>query len=134
MGASLCDLSLLSGETAIAGMAAVPFFLDAYESAKGFKVKSWDDAFDRLHPKGTHVDKEKRHFELRYVITQRVEKLRSEKKPVDNELFDEIGKELGIGGHTTVSKIYYEEHGRLKEITDRFNEIRDQVLGTSEKK
>jgi len=109
-------------------------FLDAYESAKGFKVKSWDDAFDRLHPKGTHVDKEKRHFELRYVITQRVEKLRSEKKPVDNELFDEIGKELGIGGHTTVSKIYYEEHGRLKEITDRFNEIRDQVLGTSEKK
>jgi hypothetical protein len=71
---------------------------------------------------------------LRHVITQRVEELRSEKKPVDNELFDKIGKELGIGGHTTVSKIYYEERGRLKKMTDRFKEIRDQVLGTSEKK
>lgn len=109
-------------------------FLDAYESATAYEIKSWDDAFDRPHPKSTHVDKKKRHFKLRHVIMQRVEELRSEKKPVDKELFDKIGKELGIGGSTTVSEIYYEERRRLEEITDEFNEIRDQVLGTSEKK
>ena len=108
-------------------------FLDDYESATGYEIKSWDDAFGRPHPKGAHIEKRKRHFELRYVITQRVEKLRSEKKPVDNELFDKIGKELGIGGHTTVSKIYYEECGRLSVITEQYNKIRDRLLGTSEK-
>lgn len=63
---------------------------------------------------------------------QRVEELQS-KMPVDTELFEKIGKELGIGGATTVKNIFYEERRRLKQITDRFDEIRDQVLGTSEK-
>jgi hypothetical protein len=108
-------------------------FLDAHDSATGYEIKSWDDAFGRPHPKGAHIKNQKRHFELRHVIVQRVEELRSE-MPVDKKLFEKIGKDLGIGGSTTVSKIYYEERRRLKEMTDEFNEISDQVLGTSEKK
>jgi hypothetical protein len=57
---------------------------------------------------------------------QRVEELQSE-MPVDKDLFEKIGKELGIGGGTTVSKIYYEERRRLGEITEQF-------LRTSKKK
>jgi hypothetical protein len=112
-------------------------FLAAYHSKTGYKIESWDDAFGRPHPKSTHVDTKRRHFELRYEIMQRVEqveKLRSEKIPVNTELFEKIGKDLGIGGATTVSDIYYKERRRLKEITDRLDEIRDQLLGTSEKK
>jgi len=108
-------------------------FLGAYDSKTGYEIKSWDDAFGQPHPKSAHLKKEKRNFEIRHVIMQRVQELVSE-KPVDKELFEKIGKDLGIGGGTTVSEIYYEERRRLKEITDRFNEIRDQVLGTSEKK
>jgi hypothetical protein len=108
-------------------------FLGAYHSKTAYEIKSWNDAFGQPHPKGTHVDKKKRHFELRHVIVQRVEELQSE-IPVDKRLFEKIGKDLGIGGGTTVSKIYYEERRRLDEITHQFNEIRDQVLGTSKKK
>jgi len=107
-------------------------FLDIYDSATAYKIKSWDDAFGRPHPKHTHVNKGKRKFEFRHLILQRVEALRSE-MPVDKELFEKIGKDLGIGGGTTISEIHYEELHRLREISERFNEIRDQVLGASEK-
>jgi hypothetical protein len=98
-------------------------FLGAYDSATGYEIRSWDDAFGRPHLKGSHLKKEKRNFELRQVIIQRVEALRSE-MPVDKGLFEKIGKDLGISG-TTASEIYYEERSRLKEITE--------LLGTSEK-
>jgi hypothetical protein len=107
-------------------------FLDAYDSATGYEIKSWDDAFGRPHPKGAHIEKQKRHLKLRYVIVQRVEELRSE-MPVDKKLFEKIGKELGIGRSTTVSDIYHEQRRQLEKMTDEFNEIGDQVLGTSEK-
>jgi hypothetical protein len=94
-------------------------FLSAYDSATAYEIKSWDEVFGRPHPKGTHVDKEKRHFELGHVIVQRVEELQSE-MPVDKDLFEKIGKELGIGGGTTISKIYYEERRRLDEMTEQF--------------
>jgi hypothetical protein len=90
-------------------------FLSAYDSATGYEIKSWDDAFGRPHPKGSHLKKEKRNFELRQVIIQRVEALRSEMS-VDKGLFEKIGKELGISG-TTVSEIYYDERSQaLREM------------------
>jgi hypothetical protein len=109
-------------------------FLAAYHSRTGYEIKSWDDVFGQPHPKGTHIKKQKRHFELRHAIMQRVEELQSEKTPIDKKLFEKVGKDLGIGGSTTVSDIYYEERRRLKEETDRLEEIRDRLLGTSEKK
>jgi len=107
-------------------------FLDAHDSATGYDIKSWNDAFGRPHPKGTHVIKEKRHFEIRNVIMQRVQELASE-MPIDKDLFEKIGKELGIGDGTTVSEIYYEERRRLKEIIDQLDQIVDQLPETSDK-
>jgi hypothetical protein len=108
-------------------------FLEAHDAKTAYQIKTWNDSFGQPHPKGTHVDKEKRHFESRHAIVQRVEELQSE-MPVDKELFEKIGKDLGIGGGTTVSKIYYEERRRLDGLLNQFNEIRDQVLRTSKKK
>lgn len=34
-------------------------FLQAYDSATGFDIKSWDEVFGRPHPKGTHLAKER---------------------------------------------------------------------------
>jgi hypothetical protein len=106
-------------------------FLAAYDSATGYEIKSWDDAFGRPHPKGAHLRTEKRNLELRPVIIGRVQALRTEMS-VDKELFEKIGKDLGISG-TIVSDIYYEERSRLSEITDRLNEIIDQVPGIPRK-
>jgi hypothetical protein len=85
-------------------------FLSAYDAAMGYEIKSWDDVFGRPHPKGTHLEIEKRNAELRPLIIERVQALRSE-KPIDKALFEKIGKELGISG-TTVSEIYYDERCR----------------------
>jgi hypothetical protein len=78
-------------------------FSNAYESAMGDEIKSWDDAFGKPHPKGMHVDKERRHLVFRNEIKRRVE----ESKTIDEKLFAKIGRDLGIGGSTTVKNIYY---------------------------
>jgi len=94
-------------------------FLTAYNTKTGYEIKSWDDAFGQPHPKGKHVDRERLKFKLRHILVQRVEELQSE-MPIDKKLFEKIGKELGIGGSTTISDIYYEERRQLKEETVRF--------------
>ena len=85
-------------------------FLASYEAATGYKIKSWDDAFGRPHPKSTHLKAEKRNAELRFLIILRVQ-ARKEGEPIDKGLFEEIGTELGISG-TTASDIYYDERSR----------------------
>src|SRR5262245_8948207 len=85
-------------------------FSNAYESATGYEIKSWDEVFGRPHPKGAHLGTERRNFKLRPIIIERVQALRTE-KPVDKALFEMIGKELGISG-TTVNEIYYDERCR----------------------
>jgi hypothetical protein len=106
-------------------------FLRAYDSKTGYEIKSWDDAFGRPHTKGTHVHKEKRNLQLRYDIIRRVEELASE-MPIDEHLFEKVGKDLGIGGSTTVSDIYYEERRRFDD-NEYLEQIADQLPETSDK-
>jgi hypothetical protein len=97
-------------------------FMDAYHSATGYEIRSWDDVFDPPVPKGTHLENEKRNSELRFLIIERVEKLKAE-KPIDKQLFEEIGRELTppLKG-TTVSDIYYDKRTR---------ELHEMVYGPS---
>jgi hypothetical protein len=87
-------------------------FLDACESAERFEIKSWDEVFGEPVPKGTHLKTQRRNLKLRFLIIARVQALRAE-KPIDKDLFEQVGKELGISG-TTASDIYYD--GRSREI------------------
>jgi hypothetical protein len=93
-------------------------FLDAYEAAERFEIRSWDEVFGRPVPKSMHLKTEKRKEQLRWAIIARVKALKAE-RPIDKGLFEQVGKELGISG-TVASDIYY---GRSRELRKMNPEI-----------
>jgi hypothetical protein len=99
-------------------------FLHTYEAHARFEIRSWDEAFGRPVPKGTHLETEKRNAELRPLIIERVQALKAQGRPIDKGLFEKIGRDLKLAG-TTVSEIYYDERSR---------ELYEMIcgLGTSE--
>ena len=86
-------------------------FLDAYEAAERFEIRSWNEVFGQPVPKGTHLKTERRNAQLRWTIIERVEALKAEERTVDKGLFEQVGEELGITA-TLVSDIYYDERSR----------------------
>jgi hypothetical protein len=85
-------------------------FIEAYQSATAFEIRSWDEAFGRPPAKGTHPKTRKQYAELRYPVALGVA-LRASDEKIDKGLFDKIGCELGISG-TTASDIYYKHGGK----------------------
>jgi hypothetical protein len=94
-------------------------FLDAYDAAERFEIRSWDEVFGRPVPKSMHLKTEKRKEQLRWAIIARVKALKAE-RPIDKGLFEQVGKELGISG-TVASDIYYD--GRSRELRKMNPEI-----------
>ena len=47
-------------------------FLQAYQSAYPFEIKSWDEIFGKPHRKGANLKARKRHWELEWPICSRV--------------------------------------------------------------
>jgi hypothetical protein len=88
-------------------------FLDAYEAAERFEIRSWDEVFDRPVAKGMHLKTKRRNAQLRWAIIERVETLKA-KKRVDKGLFEKVARDLKIKGvkGTTVSEIYYDKRNR----------------------
>jgi hypothetical protein len=89
-------------------------FVQAYQSAYPFEIRSWDEIFGAPHPKGAHLKTRKQHFELEYPISSRLDELAAKGETIDKWLFEKIGKEFGISG-TTASTIYYKK--RAKDLT-----------------
>jgi hypothetical protein len=85
-------------------------FIEAYQSATAFNIRSWDEAFGPPQEKGTHLNTRKKYAELRYDIAMGVA-LRPPGKIIDKELFEAIGRDLSISG-TTASEIYYDHGGK----------------------
>jgi hypothetical protein len=85
-------------------------FISIYRAALAGEIRSWDDVF------GRPWEQEKRGAQQRGVRTQswkwEVWKLVHElhegegKPPIDDALFERVGKELGIGGRSTVKALY----------------------------
>jgi hypothetical protein len=88
-------------------------FLNAYEAAERFEIRSWDQVFGRPVPKGLHLQTKRRNAQLRWTIIERVETLKA-KHRVDKGLFEKVARDLKIRGvkGTTVSEIYYDEQNR----------------------
>jgi hypothetical protein len=85
-------------------------FLNTYQAAERFEIKSWDQVFGRPIPRGTHLAKERRNAQLRWTVIERVETLKA-KQRVDKGLFEKVACNLKIKGvkGTTVSDIYYDK-------------------------
>jgi len=93
-------------------------FLQAYESATAYDVKSWDEAFGAPHPRGTHLGKEKKHARLRLLIWECVRKLKASGYAIDKGLFERIGKELDIKPGTAQAIYYKKENQEFYALLD----------------
>jgi hypothetical protein len=87
-------------------------FIQAYQAAYPFEVKSWDDIFGPPHPKGAHLEARKKLFELSFPIWSRVQELAGSGDKIDKRLFEKVGKEFAVSG-TTASSIYYDQRTQL---------------------
>jgi hypothetical protein len=77
------------------------------------KLKSWDDIFGKPFPgkRRTGTVTWSRQPE----VLQEVRRLqKQEKLPIGPELFEKAGRNLGVGGKTTVSKLYYRKYPRKR--------------------
>lgn len=81
-----------------------------YEDWMLFRAKSLDEAFGVSRPKGMHIDGAAQRQRLKARVVLEVLRLHGEEKlPIDQDLFDRVGKVLGIGGGL-VNKIYYKDN------------------------
>jgi hypothetical protein len=78
-------------------------------------VKTLDDAFGIEWPKGKRFDAAKRNQNLSYAVYRRCFELSNPELPPetrrrrDNQLFEDVGKEFGIG-KTLASRYFYSFH------------------------
>jgi hypothetical protein len=83
-------------------------FRAAYLKGVRFEIKSWDEVFGRPLKKGGQLAAERRKAALAERVLELVLDARhgEPKKPISKELFESIGKKLGVGG-TVAAEIYY---------------------------
>lgn len=88
-------------------------FKRAVRKVRNYEARSWDDVFCRPHPKHTQLKTEReRVLELfAYLDCRRYHE--KENIPID-DTFERVGRDLGLGGRTKVSEIYYKWRDRLK--------------------
>lgn len=86
-------------------------FIRAYDKVLRHDVGSWDDAFGRPLPKGRHLNAARKKRNKAPAVWRRVRKLHEEGRAIDDLLFEDVGKELGLG-KTLVSEFYYEHDAR----------------------
>jgi hypothetical protein len=94
-------------------------FIETYESAARFEIRTWDEAFGRAQEKGVHLDARRHYAELCYPVALGVA-LRDPEESIDEGLFEKIGSDLRIG-KTKASDVYYKFGGKeLAEVIEPF--------------
>ncbi|MGY4596343.1 hypothetical protein ACVWXL_004089 [Bradyrhizobium sp. GM22.5] len=84
---------------------AAKAFRDGYRKIRDFKAASLDDAFGKPFRKGLHVDRAALRKKHQLDVYLRIQYLHKQGRPIDDALFEEVGKGFGIG--RTVCKELY---------------------------
>lgn len=106
----------------------VKAFLRAFRTGWHYEAKSWDEVFGAPLPKGAHISalQKKRKYSM-HVWNEINRRHRELKRPIDDELFAEVGKELGLG--CSLTKEYYSlQKRRMKEMPPPVKKLLDHVL------
>jgi len=82
-------------------------YMTGFEKVRGYEVGSWDGAFGKPHPKGTHLGAKEEKRRTMGKVFRRVRELSASGHPVDNNMFEKVGRELGIGGKSKTGEYYY---------------------------
>jgi hypothetical protein len=83
---------------------AADAFIVAAEKVRRAEVDSWDDAFGRPYP-GEHVGKVRRYLKSTKIYL-RVNELHGPNSPIDNGMFERVGKEFSLA-KTQCADLYY---------------------------
>ena len=89
-------------------------YIGRYDQVLNCKVDSWDIAFDRPFPKGSHLNAIKKKRVLEFQVFNEVRDIfaQSPDTPTDKNLFEDVGKKLGLGA-TLTEEYYYSVLKRL---------------------
>lgn len=83
-------------------------FIKKFDTVLNLRAGSWDEAFGRPYPKGFHLNRARRRRELQPRIYVHIQEILAmdPKTPIGEGLFEQVGKEFGIG-KTLASELYY---------------------------
>lgn len=87
-------------------------YIKRFDLILNYEAASWDDVLGRPVPKGMHLDSLKKRRELKFKVYEAVLERTgptlnpTDRPPVDDGLFEAVGKELGIG-KTLANEYYY---------------------------
>jgi hypothetical protein len=90
-------------------------FLNRFYAWAEFRTATLDEAFGVARPKGTHLKARRLREALRFDILQEVSRLRSEKMPLSDEIFEKVARLVGTSYKRT-RKIYYETPKSMREM------------------
>jgi len=98
---------------------AIPAWIKrAMLKADALNPKSWDEALGSPTPKGQHHHRLTREKMVSFILYSKIEKLRKDRRPVGQGLFEEVGKKFGMSG-SLARNLYYKEKKSLKRIENR---------------
>lgn len=83
-------------------------FILAYDGVLNCRIGSWDEAFGRPFPKGTHLAAKRKRRTKAPAVWLAVRKATDAGEPLDEGLFERVGKKLGLG-KTQTAEFYYSQ-------------------------
>ncbi len=93
-------------------------FVDACSYVEMGGAASWDEVFGHPHPPKKH----KRSLQLenlKHGVHKRVREIvEKEGAPIDDKLFERVGRETGLGGSTVIKGLYYQVERTLRRLDD----------------
>jgi hypothetical protein len=83
-------------------------FLDRFRAVRQFKVRTLDEAFGSVLPKGAKLPAHRAAWKLELVVYLKVTDRHEAGEPIDEGLFESVGEDFGISG-STVRDYYYRQ-------------------------
>jgi hypothetical protein len=100
-------------------------FEKVYHKVLTGEFRSWDDVFGKPHPKGRHLNAVRLENQMWEVYARVRDIHKKDGVPINNELFEHVGTELGLGGRTTVSELYGIVQHILNRLREEGHEVRE---------
>lgn len=82
-------------------------YILAHDTILNYRAKSWDDVFGASLPKGAHLNALRKKRMFMYAVYNEVIKRANDGKPVDEFLFEDVGRLFHIG-KTLAGEYFYE--------------------------
>lgn len=96
----------------------------AFYRVEQFEAKSWDEAFGAPHPKGKHLDRARKSREKGPAIYARIMDIVHDENPtppIDDALFERVGKEFGLS-RSKANNLFYGEIQRYQDLKRRYSD------------